>query len=494
MMKNKVITALLLVFTLTAAADNEHHMLRPCRAAVPPEYATNPAISRRAPGDHFIGDRRQLVVITEFNDLKFSEESPLTTWNKIFNTKRLSEEPFYGSVHDYFYDQSYGKMNLQFDLLHISLDEPHATYRSVGISDEGCTILVKDIVDALDGVVTDWSPYDWDGDGYVDQMLVIFAGKGQNSGGDSNTIWANQCWMTAYDKEPLKVPSANGDLLLDCYCCTPELSSSNDYGSFGTLCHEFSHCLGFPDFYNGSKSYVGNWDIMDSGNYNFNGFCPTAYSIHERMYLGWVEPQELTETTDISGMQPTEVSPESYLIRNDADPNDFYIVENRQQQGWDEGLPGHGLVVFHVIYDEEVWRIGVPNTSSIQRYTIVPANNKSSFYYSKNWSYPYELRDSLTATSMPASAFEGKSLLHISFDGQLASFTYRQKNPTGIEEIEDSRWAADNAVYDLQGRRIDVSSSKSQIPNTKKGICIVRNKNGEVRKVTSGSMRQLFNR
>jgi M6 family metalloprotease-like protein len=284
-------------------------------------------------------------------------------------------------------------------------------------------------VAALSNEVTDWSPYDWDGDGYVDQLVIVFAGKGQNDGGGSNSIWANQCWMTAYGEEPVKVSDGkDGTLLLDTYCCVPELDGRNTYGSFGTFCHEYSHCIGLPDFYYGYNNFLYKWDIMDSGNYNLNGYCPPCYSTHERICMGWLDAVELNEAATISGMQPADSHQECYLVRNDEQPDEFYIVENRRQQGWDRSLPGSGVLIFHVRYDEGIWRKGVPNNLSEQRYTIVKANNSSKY---KDWAYPYLGNDSLTANSLPASIIPTKSITNIRVaDNGTASFDFMGGLPT----------------------------------------------------------------
>ena len=145
-------------------------------------------VRRTTPDDHYIGDRRQLTVLVNFNDQAFTAEEPLAQWEKIFNTEGLVEEPFFGSVRDYFTDQSYGQFRPTFDLYHISLDQPRSRYRSTSADDENSQYLVNDIMEVLKEEEVEWPVYDWDGDGYVDQLLILYAGKGQNAGGDRNTI------------------------------------------------------------------------------------------------------------------------------------------------------------------------------------------------------------------------------------------------------------------------------------------------------------------
>ena len=183
---------------------------------------------------------------------------------------------------------------------------------------------------------------------------------------------------------------------------------------------------------------------MDNGNNNGGGFQPCNYSAHERMLMGWLMPTELTEVSTITCMPQLEEEPIAYLIRNDGWANEYYIVENRQQTGWDQSLPGSGLVVFHIDYDANVWATDMPNSSKRKRYTIIPANNKTSVYQSSGWPYPYEENNQLTNDSEPAatllnansdgSMLMNKPLTNICVTGGLASFDFKG-GATDIKEV-----------------------------------------------------------
>lgn len=430
--KLSICFALLLV--VSAAAAEGVRVKHGCRRGVLRQHSvTRRALASAAP-DKYQGDRRQLVVLAEFSDFAFKESEPLALWSRIFNEENFSEAPFHGSVYDYFYAQSYGEFRLSFDLRHVVVGE-RAKYRSTSDDDENSKYLVLDVLDSLESRHIDWAPYDWNGDGYVDQLLIVYAGKGQHDGGDSNTIWAHQWWLSYHeDCAPRTVVSGDRELLVDTYCCVPELGGGNNYGAFGTLCHEYSHCFGFPDFYDDNgKSCVGSWDLMDYGNYSGGGFCPCGYSAHERMLMGWGHVTELTSPTTVSNMQPLSEAGEAYLIRNDGWEDEYYIVENRQQSGWDQSLPGSGIVVFHIDYDAEVWAFDWVNTSDKRRYTIFAANNSSSAYQS-GWAYPYEDNDQLTNESQPAAALNNtnpdgtllmsKPITNMTVTGGLASFDF----------------------------------------------------------------------
>ncbi len=483
----------LLFFLMTATAEGDVR-IRSCRpvnhSAKNVQKSTRLRSARRTSEvNPYIGDRRQLVILVAFADRSFKDDETTTMelWDKIFNTENLTEAPYKGSVHDYFFVQSYSQLNLTFDLQYVQLSENCEKYRSWDMryddpadNDDNSQYLVQDIMEVLKTRDIDWSLYDWDGDGYVNQLLIVYAGEGMNDGGGKNSIWPHQWWLSEHLKDhqpdvycdPVKVNYGDKDYLVDSYCAIEEIGGS--YASFGTICHEYSHCFGFPDFYNSATRYVGAWDLMDDGNYNGGGYCPPGYSAHERMLMGWLDITELSEPTVINDLGSLEEQSQAYLIRNDGYANEYYIVENRQQTGWDQYLPGSGIVIFHIDYDEDVWENGLPNKPSHKRYTIIPANNITS--YSRKdaveWTYPYGENDSLTNLSKPAASllhenidgtkFMNKPIWNMEVTGGVASFTFIEE-PTGIWERKTEGKA--EILFDLGP------------------IYIIRNARGEIKKV-----------
>ena len=421
----------------------------------------------------FKGDRRQLVVMAQFADYSFLGDSAQTMsqWNKIFNSEYLSEGSFYGSVHDYFVDQSYGQFRLTFDLYYIKVDSIYK-YHSTAINDDNTKYLIQDIVPVLKERVEDWAPYDWYGDGYVDQLLVVYAGKSRSDGGSDSTIWAHQWWMSEYvNCEPITITSGGHDYIIDSHCCAPELSGDGDYGSFGTLCHEYSHCFGLPDFYSPTGKVVGNWDVMDNGLFNGSGFIPCSYSAYERAFMGWLTPEELTKEGTVT-LPALQTQPVAYLVRNDGNANEYYMIEFRQKAGWDQKLPGSGLVIFHVDYDEQEFTYGWPNSVRRKRYTIFQANDNPD--KPQGWAYPNSGNNSLTNTSTPAAElnnankdstlFMSKPITEMAVTKTMASLkfmimeTHPDPDPntdpeTGIEAVRYSPF--NDAWFTIDGRRIE---------------------------------------
>ncbi len=479
---------LLLLSVMTAAAQDV--IKRGCRVGTPrPEGMAlrrdaSVGVTKQTGGDFYHGERHQLTVMVEFNDRPFkgNEEATLAQWNLIFNAKDLKEPPFKGSVHDYFYAQSYGNFDLTFDLVYVKVKGDAVKYASDDY-DENSQYLVQDIMEVLKTRDIDWSLYDWNGDGFVNQLLIVYAGHGMNEfTSATDLIWPHQWWMSEHLKDgetgvycdPVPVTYEGKEYKVDCYCALSELNKNNDYGSFGTICHEYTHCFGFPDFYYGSKSYVGNWEIMDYGNYNGNGYCPAGYSAHERWMMGWLTPTELTTESTVTDMPALSDEPQAYLIRNDGFEDEYYIVENRQQKGWDESLPGRGILVFHVDFDPVLW-VSVTtyvNTSSRQHYLIFPANNFTNTSISKNWPYPYNGNNQLTNTSTPAA-----KLWNANSDGTL----FMNKPITNMD-VQDGK-----ASFDFMKSATDIGiqtvSGTAQVLCEYGPIRIVRTADGTVKKV-----------
>lgn len=484
---------LLLLLLVTSAAAEDSIRIRSCNTGKNRGHALTRSISRTT-NNARIGNKRQMVVLASFADKQFKSPNPLQLWDRIFNETGFAEDKFNGSIHDYFYDQSYGKFQLQFDLHHVSLANNRVKYASTVEDDDNSQYLVYDIVDTLiNRGSIDWSPYDWDDDGYIDQIIIIFAGMGQNSGGGPNTIWPHHGFLTWHTDGHTKTVTSKGkSFTINRYCCIQEENSRGEYGSFGTICHEYSHCFDLPDIYYGSTQIVGKWDLMDYGNYNGDGFRPCNYSAFERMLMGWIDVQELSSPTEINNMAAMTDSPQAYLIRNNGYSSEYYIIENRQQKGWDSDLPASGLIIFHIDYDETVWKdltqnINDPKAGSegIYRYTIIPANNQTSVGTQKEWAYPHETNNSLTNLSSPAAILYhantdntflmSKPISNIRVENGLAGFSFMAGSPSGIATIPTESLSQE-AIYDLYGRRLNTSAIKP-------GLYIIKYKNGETKKV-----------
>ena len=333
------------------------------------------------------GKRRGLVLLVNFKDEKFKIDNPKATYQKFFSQRGYNDYGMTGSVSDYFYDQSYGQFDIDFDIIGpLELDKEMSYYGAPSgdrNDSKPADMIYEACVKANDQV--NFADYDWLGQGRLESVFVLYAGYGQNYGADPNTIWPHE-WKISHGKgQALQLDG----IIIDTYACSCELAGTPDFTAayglqldgIGAACHEFSHCLGIPDFYDtnnaGGIYGTGRWDVMCSGSYNNNSRTPAGYTSYERMFAGWLTPTELNTMTRIEGMKALASDPEAYILYNDANKNEYYLLENRQPTKWDAALPGHGMLVLHVDYDQEAWKNNDVNASSSrQRMVIIPADGR----------------------------------------------------------------------------------------------------------------------
>ncbi len=341
------------------------------------------------PGNPIVGNKKGIVILAEFPDKGFSMDNPQAFYQDFFNKIGYSDNGQSGSVRDYFKDQSYGKLDIEFTVVGPVMMGHNINYYGAPNGSSNDTRPQEMIKEAIEGADKDvnYADYDWDGDGEVDQVFVIYAGHGQNYenyGVSKNTIWPHESNLKYY-----QIYLKPDGVMVGTYGCSCELGTydagKRDFiEGIGSPCHEFSHCLGLPDMYDtssGSNFGMGSWDVMCQGSYNNNSCTPAGYTSYERMFAGWLVPTELNSKTRVNGMKPLVDAPEAFIMYNEANRNEFYMLENRQTKSWDAHIGGHGLLVVHGFYDEEAFTSNSVNVGR-QCMTIIPAgkvlNNYSS--------------------------------------------------------------------------------------------------------------------
>lgn len=437
------------------------------------------------------GKRKGLVILVNFKDKKMQSKHTQAEWNDYFNKVGYNKYGNNGSVHDYFYAQSYGKLDLEFDVIGpVTVSKNMASYGAndaqgndidpAGMIKEACEL-------AYAKGKMDMSQYDWDGDGAVDQVYVIYAGYGEAAGGEANTIWPHE-----WDIQGGGYSLVLGGQRIRTYACSSELNGGNgtDISGIGTACHEFSHCMGIPDFYDtagGGCFGMDAWDLMDYGSYGGDGYEPTGYNTYEKWVSGWIEPTILTEPCYIKNMKPLSDAPEACVVFNEANKNEYYIFENRQLKGTDVALPNHGMLVIHVDYDQKVWFDNeVNNTSNHQRFTVVPADNKLTSETVSGDTYPGTTKSTeLTDTSKPAATlfnansdgrkFLGKPVTEITEKDGLISFTFMggvnldAPQPKVMNMTETSFTGGWNAVDGAESYTVELRE-KSNLPSVDEAV------------------------
>ncbi|MBR6287556.1 MAG: M6 family metalloprotease domain-containing protein [Bacteroidaceae bacterium] len=402
------------------------------------------------PMSGYTGKKKGLVILVNFTDKQMTSKGTNAEFNDMFNKEGYSNFGNSGSVHDYFSAQSYGKFDLTFDVVGpITLSHNMKYYGENRNGTEGEDKHPGELVAEACRKVADlvnFSDYDWDGDGEVDQVFIIYAGYNEAWGAEAYTIWPHEFSLSgAQYYGDGEGPITLDNVVIDTYAMTSELSGTKYQGStiagIGTACHEFSHCLGLPDFYDTDPLHQQNpspgmlsWDLMCEGSYNgkkLKGGQPQEYTAFERYTAGWLTPVTLSATCKVSDMPAISDEAVAYIIRNDGYDDEFYMLENKQYGQWhhyddDGGEMGHGLFITHIDYADSIWMSNeVNNVRNHQRMTFFPASGiiKSA---NKSITFPGSMnRTEFTDESLPAA-----TLYNANADGKY----YMGKPVTDIDE------------------------------------------------------------
>ena len=384
------------------------------------------------------GDKKGIIILVNFQDVAFNATQ--SDFNKLANTVNYNEGQYKGSMYDYFYDQSEGQFRLTFDVVGPYTVSKNCSHYGENDSNGNDKYAAEMVIEALKLANDDvnYADYDWDGDGTVEQVYVVYAGKGEADGGAATTIWPHEydLYSAWYYGDGEGRQRLDG-VWINTYACGSEKNGSGNTAGIGTMCHEFSHCLGYPDFYDTDYSGgqgMGYWDLMDSGSYNDDGYQPAGYTSYERWMAGWKKPIELSDAQSISNMAALQDhGSNAYIIYNKGNRNEYYLLENRQKTKWDASLPGAGLLIVHVDYNESVWSNNKPNDDpSHQRMTWIAADNEYQYamqqgtkYYTfggmANDPFPYRNVNAFSKNTTPAATFynnnsDGTNYLDVSIE------------------------------------------------------------------------------
>lgn len=338
---------------------------------------TSTAQARSSAGLHegylpYTGSPKVCVILVQFSDVKFSVSSPYNYFNSWLNDENFTTDGNTGSVREYFKAQSSGKYSPDFKLYGpVTLSRARSYYASTNSAYK----MVHDACGALDSQV-DFSEFDLDGDGNVDNVYIIFAGQGSNYGA-SNAPWPHNstCETGLFTKK-----TVDGKLLYHYSCTSEQGYTAGQPDGIGTFIHEFGHVIGFPDFYN--TDVAGDdtpyfWSIMDRGNYLGYGKTPCGYNAYERNALGWLDYTELTSKATVR-LRPLAEQNFAVTIPTGRQ-GDYYILENRPATGWDRGIYGGGMLIWHIDASDASALANKPNNdSSHLRVQLVRADNDNS--------------------------------------------------------------------------------------------------------------------
>jgi immune inhibitor A len=310
---------------------------------IPPEQfalGTAPSVIRAAAARAAAplrGAVRVIIVLADFSD------KPMTQTRKHF------EDLFFSlgvlptkSVREYYREATNGLVDIQGDVVGpYRLPQTVKTYANgasgTGLALPNAQTMARDAVIASDPDV-DFTPYDNDGNGFVDAFIVIHAGAGGEVTGNPDDIWSHKWTLDggARDVDRTKIYA---------YLTVPEDCK------IGVCAHELGHLLfGFPDLYDTdySSEGIGNWCLMAGGSWGGGGDTPVHPSAWCKANQGWVtiDNRKANATVNIADVKTSNTV---YRLWNKgAAGNEYFLVENRQQTRFDVSLPGAGLLIWHI--------------------------------------------------------------------------------------------------------------------------------------------------
>lgn len=388
-------------FTLTSAQGKD--VVRKARAraaASAPFYAPTQRAAEGGEGQNLIqygmgcftnnfprrGDVNILVILVQYKDVEFQVSDPKDYFTRMLTEKGFSDYGATGSATDYFLANSGGQWTPHIDVYGpVTLPENRVYYGQNGFAGDrqpqkqiidGCKLLDEEI---------DFTKYDNDSDGVVDNVFCFYAGLGENAHPEqSNLVWPHSSNLILLN-EHLTLDG----VVIDRYATTNEWNDDRPDG-IGTFVHEFSHVMGLPDLYHTDDAYAfytpDCYSVMDYGPYNNNSCTPPNYSIYERNALGWSKPQLISGPFN-GRLENFGDSNKGYIIPTERE-NEFYLFENRQQTGWDKYIPGHGMLIWHVDFDQQVFDANTVNNTQRHQYVdIVEANNNPSSHIVQSGQY-----------------------------------------------------------------------------------------------------------
>lgn len=346
-----------------------------------------------------------LVVLLEYADTPFSIADTQVAFDRMLNEVGYSDYNARGSARDYYLASSNGLFNVHFDVAEVvPLTHDH-TYYSNGRDDSRFGYAIKEALEYLDAAGMDFSKYDYDNDGIIDNVFFFYAGYGQNETLDPDDIWPHQGNYTNYIYTlGLSELELDGKLMRT-YACSNELTRTIPRGEeapwmagIGTFCHEYAHVLGLPDLYDVNYTNTpspGRFSVMDQGPYNDGSRCPPLFSAYEQWCCRWLEFTEAEDGNEylVHSLSDSE-TPEAVRIRlRRPTPTvqyfpEYYVLETRTKSGWDSSLPEEGMLVWRIDFLKSAWSGNSVNTNGRSRVNLISSGSRYAWPGSIDYMIP----------------------------------------------------------------------------------------------------------
>ena len=376
------------------------------------------------------GEKPFLVILVEFNDLAFTVPNPQQAFTDLLNQEGYSANGGTGSARDYYVQNSSAAFKPTFEIkgpVKVSQSYKYYGANDSNDNDKNPREAFYEACSLLDASV-DFSRYDNDKDGYVDNVFFYYAGHNEAENAGADFIWPHASSLGSYN-------ARFDGVRVYRYACSSELKgtvANTTMCGISTFCHEFGHVLGLPDFYdtdyskNGSARNMGNFSLMANGSYNNSGRTPPRLGALERNLLGWMDGY--TALTGGNVTLPAIQNNVAYKLDADVD-GEYFIIETRDATSWDKFIPG-GLLIYHVDRSSNQTPGGrassLWNSNTINAYSAHPCCFPvASTNYGSDGNVVYPGNGNVTTFS--AVAWSGKEMAtfirNIAYSGGVSTFT-----------------------------------------------------------------------
>lgn len=362
------------------------------------------------------GNQKVLCILIDFPDRPFTKSK--ADFENMWNQTNYNVEGSYGSVNDFYVENSYGHMSVTATVVGPYRAKNNSSYYKTHGSDSIATSNVRDLVkEAIQAAKDDiqFKNFDINEDKFVDAIHIVFAGYAEDWNDHIGLIWSHK-WQ-------LSTAVWQGLYRAKEYFITSELAE--DYGTkiapIGTVCHEYGHLLGAIDYYtNNEFTGTGDWDLMAHGSWNGpsgNGRCPAHHNPYTKAYTyNWVTPMIINSSVSNTTytLTPSHNTTSIYRI-NTSTNNEFFLLENKcaVANSFNHWVPyTGGLLIYHIHSELANASLGtLVNAAHPQKCYIVCANATSNptstpSSYGSNGiesAYPYNGKMFFTSNSMPSA-------------------------------------------------------------------------------------------
>ncbi len=373
-----------------------------------------------APGENILNSMRELqrddpnevtlrvpVILVDFGDNQANQDAyPVEHYeNMLFSLEGYDT----GSMREWYRENSRDEVDIIGEVVGwVRLAEDYSYYvgdnNGRGEWPNNSQRMTWEAVRAVDDAV-DFSEYDNDGDGNLDALFVVHAGSGaEANGGDEGMMWSH-AWGLNDNRVELDGITIQG------YNTVP------DDGQIGVFGHELGHNLfGMPDTYDRdySSSGLGSWCMMAGGSWNgeIPGSRPAHFSLPLKAYLEFIEVNLVQENMFDVEINPIVNDGETYMFLTEHQ-GELVLVENRQLNGFDDGLPGSGLLIYHADQNVETqndneWYPNIEEVNGHYLLAIEPADGNWDLETGENSGdagdlFPFEGNTSYNGDTTPNS-------------------------------------------------------------------------------------------